>query len=149
MPVTKAHVASVASRMRECDRREIWAASHSRPRASLQRGVACSSLTLTGLVEGRPVCILGVAPVSLLTGVGTPWMLATSGLERAARPMLRLSLPIVEAMNERFPTLVNYVDARNMKTIRWLDWLGFHVEPAAPHGADGLPFHRFERIRHV
>lgn len=149
MPVTKAHVASVASRMRACDRREIWASSRSAPLASLRRGVSSSVMTYTGLVEGRPVCILGVAPASLLSGVGTPWMLATAGLERAARPMLRLSLPIVEVMNETFPVLVNFVDARNVKTVRWLEWLGFTVDPAAPHGAEGLPFHRFVRARHV
>lgn len=142
---TSRHVDAVASRMRRCDREEIWASSRSRPRASLARGVSTSVLCRTGLVDGRPACIFGVAPGSLLTGHGCPWMLAASGVDRASRPLARLSLPVVEAMNEVFPVLTNYVDARNLRTLRWLEWLGFTVFPAEPHGVDGLPFHRFER----
>lgn len=149
VPVTRSHVDAVASKMRTCDRAEIWASSHSAPRAALRRGVAASSMTLTGIVDGRPVCVMGVAPASLLSGIGTPWMLSTAALERAARPMLRLSLPLIDAMNERFPRLVNYVDNRNVKTIRWLDWLGFEIGEPSPHGLEGLLFRRFERIRHV
>lgn len=49
-----------------------------------------------------------------------------------------------------FALLTNYVDARNAVSIRWLRWLGFEIEPAAPFGIHGLPFHRFSmRVNHV
>lgn len=149
LPTTRKHVDGVASRMRRCDREEIWASGRRRPREAIARGVATSVLCMTGLVDRRPVCVFGVAPASMLSGHGSPWMLGAAGLDAAARPLVRLSLPVVEAMNEMFPVLANYADARNTRTLRWLAWLGFTIEPAAPHGPDGIPFHRFERKRHV
>jgi hypothetical protein len=142
-------IKAVAAAMRQCDRDEIWASSHSLPRRALERGVATAVFARTGLVNDKPVCIFGVSPGSLLSGGGVPWMLATPGLLRAQRPFLRLSRPLVELMNDIFPQLVNYVDARNVDSVRWLRSLGFTVEPAAPHGVERLPFHRFSRTRHV
>lgn len=148
-PVNGKDVKAVAAAMRPCDAAEIWASSHSTPRHALEKGVASAVFARTGLVGDRPVCIFGVSPGSLLTGIGVPWMLATPGLLRAQRPFLRLSRPLVDAMNDIFPTLVNYVDARNLDSICWLRSLGFTIDEAAPHGVEGLPFHRFSRTRHV
>jgi hypothetical protein len=148
-PANGKDIKLVAAAMRECDVAEIWAASHGHPRRALERGLASSVFSRTGLVGPVPVCIFGVSPGSLLTGVGVPWMLATPGLVRAQRPFLRLSRPVVDAMNDIFPVLVNYVDARNTDSVRWLRSLDFVVEDPAPHGVEGLPFHRFSRTRHV
>jgi ribosomal protein S18 acetylase RimI-like enzyme len=50
-------------------------------------------------------------------------------------------------MQDLFPVLVNYIDARNVDAIGWLQSLGFTVEDALPHGPDRLPFHKFSRSR--
>ena len=46
-------------------------------------------------------------------------------------------------MRALFPYLFNFVDARNMKSIRWLKHLGYAVGPPVPFGVAGLPFHPF------
>lgn len=149
LPVTGKHVKHVAARMRPCDVAEIWASSRSLPRAALERGVRTSVLAWTGMVEREPVCIFGVSPASLLSGVGVPWMLATPRLLRAERPFLRLSRPTIEAMQALFPHLENRVDNRNVAAHRWLEWLGFTLEAPEPHGPDGVLFRRFWRMRDV
>lgn len=145
VPVELGHIAHVAAWMRACDVAEIWASHHYTAQAALLEGVAVSTLAYTAMVDGEPVCIFGVAPRSLLTGEGLPWMLATDGLQQIERVLARMSKPVVEAMLDAYPMLGNWVDARNTRTIRWLKWLGFTVEPAAPFGAEQLPFHRFWR----
>jgi len=50
----------------------------------------------------------------------------------------------VRRQSEKFSLLYNYVDARNVKSIKWLRWLGFQLDEPAPYGVRGLPFHRFE-----
>ncbi len=150
VPVEPWHIDHVAKRIRPEDAAEIWASSHSLAKPAIARGVSTALVAWTGLVDGEPVCIFGASPFSLLTGGGTPWMLATPKLERVERIFIRLSRPVVQTMRDCFPLLVNYVDNRNVKAHRWLAWLGFKLEEPRPHGVEGLPFRRFSwGDRHV
>jgi len=145
VPVEGWHVAHVAAHVREADAAEIWASHHLHALEAIEDGLRTSVLARTGLVDGEPVCVFGVCPSSLLTGAGSPWMLATPLLHTVDRAFIRLSRRVVDAMQSFFAELSNYVDARNLHAVRWLEWLGFHVEPAVPYGIEQLPFHRFTR----
>lgn len=96
---------------------------------ALAEGLARSDWALTGCVDSVPVCMFGVAPVSILNGEGAPWMLATNGLDRVQLTFLRLCRPVVRCMQASYPRLMNVVDARNTMAIRWLRWLGFQFDP--------------------
>ncbi|MNC81827.1 hypothetical protein D3C75_1350850 [compost metagenome] len=50
-------------------------------------------------------------------------------------------------MLERHPTLTNYVDARNLAAIRWLQWLGFRMDSPVPYGPHRLTFRQFHLTR--
>lgn len=149
LPVEAWHIDHVAAHLRPEDAAEIWASSRATGHRALTRGAATAVRAWTGLVDGEPVAVAGVSPASMVCGVGVPWMLATPAIERVERPFLRLSRPVVEAMHEAAPELVNFVDNRNERAHRWLAWLGFTLDPPAPHGVDRLLFRRFWRIRHV
>lgn len=135
--------------IRAADRAECWAAARWEPEETLWAGLQCSDPCLTALVDGEVVCIFGVVPVSLLTGRGCPWLIATTGLERHARKFLRESKQYVAAWAAQYEILMNHVDARNTVAIRYLRWLGFTLVPAAPFGPMGLPFHRFTLVTPV
>lgn len=115
-------------------------------RASVER----SHWTATGILDGRPLCLFGVAPGSLLSGVGVPWMLGTRRMEQRAvqLPFLRASRRVVAAMLATYPVLTNVVDARNTLAIGWLRWLGFEFDPA-PVAVRGQQFHIFRKRAHV
>lgn len=136
----------VAAHARRADRAEFEASSGRSALQVVEDAMASAHRAWAGYADGEPVCVFGVSPWSWVAGVGVPWMVGTDRLDRAARALLRCSLPAVEVMHTSFPELVNYVDARNVRAIRWLRWLGFTIEPAAPHGIAGLPFHRFRRV---
>src|SRR3546814_8896994 len=55
------------------------------PERAMRQGLARSDWTATGLLDGVPVCMFGVAPVNLMLGRGAPWMLAATGLDRMPR----------------------------------------------------------------
>ncbi|MBQ7263648.1 MAG: hypothetical protein IJR14_08005 [Synergistaceae bacterium] len=91
---------------------------------------------------GRPVAIFGAGPAG--DGItGRPWLVGTDEIERHPVTFYRMSRPLVEEMRRRYERLENWTDARNMLSLRWLGWLGFHIEPPEPMGAEGRPFHRF------
>jgi hypothetical protein len=134
----------IAANMRAADRDEVWASSHVEPEQALRRSLTHSTHAWVGRVDDEPVIMFGVGMVSLLGGIGAPWLLGTDGVQRYSRTFLRLSRGWLTEMRAAYPVLVNYVDARNALSIRWLRWLGFQIGPAVAWGADHLPFHRFE-----
>lgn len=147
VPGTQEHVAQVAERMRQEDIDEVWAASHQTPFEGLARSVLVSRDTSAGLVNGRAVCMFGVASLMLLSDAGYPWLLGTTELPRHARKFLRESVGALAKMKRDYAVLSNFVDARNTLSIRWLRWLGFEIKEPIPFGPDRMLFHPFEMRR--
>ena len=138
------HVEAIAADTRQADVDELFASSGITPETAMWKGLVCSTHAWTGLIDDRPVCMFGVAPRSVLSGRGYPWLIGTNRMEREARVFLRECRPQVAVMRGVYNLLENYVDARNVKAVRWLRWLGFEIAPAAPYGDLGLPFHYFK-----
>ena len=139
-------LAYIGAHMRLADRQELEAAQGPvDPQEALYRAVllSTSSWVLVGR-SGRPFAAFGVAPLSLLDGSGLPWLLGTDEAAREGRTLVREGRKYVPRMLEEHPHLVNYVDARNGRSVEWLRRLGFTVHAPAPYGVAGLPFHRFE-----
>lgn len=148
IPATLEHIPLIAGNVRDADRVEIWAASMSKPERVLRNGLRYSDFAVTGMADGEAVCMFGIVQESLVGNVGVPWMVGTKKLDEVALTFLRrCKAPLREAMN-RYDRLVNFVDARNTRTIKWLEWIGFKVEKEAkPYGFLNLPFHRFEMVK--
>lgn len=113
---------------------------------ALVDSVRRSDWVAAGCIDDVPVCLFGVAPVSMLGGLGAPWLLASCGFDRRDVEFLREMLPachrVMDAMLATYPRLLNVVDARNARTIRWLGWMGFTFAPA-PVVVRGHPFRVF------
>jgi hypothetical protein len=74
--------------------------------------------------------------------LGAPWLLATPEIERHPVTFYRMSKRLFPRLASGYDRLVNWVDARNVLSLRWLAWLGFETGPPAPWGALGLEFHK-------
>lgn len=144
VPAQAEHIAPLAQHARAADVAELWAAARLTPEGAMRIGLPLSPLAWTGFVGDDTVCMFGVTPVSLLGGVGAPWLIGTEHVERYQMAFLRHSRPMVAAMLQRFPLLINHVDARNTVAVRWLRWLGFAMAEPAPYGPFGVPFRKFE-----
>jgi hypothetical protein len=140
---TAEHVAQLAVTMCDEDVNECWAAGHLSPQEALEMSVAMSRDTLTGMADGKVVCIFGVGQWSALAFAGSPWFLGTAELPKHAKVFLRGSQHWFEEIKKMYPYLENYVDIRHHRAIRWLKWLGFQVDAPIPHGPDRMPFHKF------
>lgn len=144
-PATADHINEISKMVRPHDRDELMAAFGQIPDEAMADGLRYSD-ALTGYIDDQPVCMWGVAPVCLLTGLGAPWMVGTSLLDRFALPFMRECRPQVLELFSNYARLENYVDVRNVRAIRWLKALGFTVDDEAqPYGIYRLPFRRFWR----
>jgi hypothetical protein len=91
--------------------------------------------------KARTAAVFGIGP-SLEDGLGVPWLLATEIIERYPITFYRASRTLFPRVAEGYERLVNWVDARNTLSLRWLVWLGFEMGPPVPFGARGLEFHK-------
>jgi hypothetical protein len=141
---SRAHALALAPVMRRADREEVWAAAGLRPLAALERSLDASCLAWTWLVDGRPACMFGLATASLMSGIGEPWMLTSELILSHQTAFLRHYRPFLAEMRALFPVLTNWVDARYIASIKWLQWMGFEIHAAEPYGPFGMLFHRFD-----
>jgi hypothetical protein len=147
VPATEAHIAEVSKNIRHIDREEIWAAGHMTPEESIRLGLKAEAWA--AYFDDELACIIGCKPVTILSDVACPWMIATDVIERKPKTFLRHCRPIIDLWQERYALLVNYADDRNSTVKKWVQWLGFTLFPPEPYGFDGKPFCRFERTRDV
>ncbi|WP_141243341.1 hypothetical protein [Bordetella genomosp. 1] len=137
--------------MRPADRAEIDAAQGQGAcyAEAVRSSIVRSSAAWTAHINGEIAMIGGVAPLgTLLTGnVGSPWLLGSTAMFRRPGALTRTARRYVAFMHQTYPELVNYVDARNVVSIAWLQRLGFEVRTDAPipYGPDGVPFFRFTK----
>ncbi len=144
------HALQVAEHMREADRAEVWATSHSTPWQATTEALRVSTAAWAGLYDGRAVCVFGVAPINMIAGIGSPWLLGTEELVERPAAFLRRCRPYVGKMLRVYPTLVNHVDDRNEASKEWLRWLGCTLGEPEPFGVARLPFRPFKlEVSHV
>lgn len=139
-------IAELIVLMRESDRRELRAAHGDRsPHDIVREAYGLTPQPKTARTDdGHMLALFGVVPVGpILTAVGAPWMLATQRLDRYPSKLMSISRDYIAMMHERYPVMINYVDARNNASIRYLKRLGFTIDDPKPFGYAGLPFHRF------
>lgn len=143
VPAQAEHIVAISDRLRPADVAELWAGSRSEPLDALVRAVRVSSESWAGVVDGETICLFGVAPMSVLGGRGSPWMLGTDGVDRNFVTFLRGCRAVVSRWRSVYPTLENVVDERNVAAHRWLRWLGFTLDEPRPYGPDKMPFRPF------
>jgi len=138
----QAHVSALKGRLRRQDSDEVLAATGLQPNAGLQRSFSLSSMAWAVMRDARVIAVFGVGdgPVS---GTGSPWLLGSEELAAATRGFVLYSRQYLGEMLRRYGRLMNWVDARNSCSVRWLRWCGFSVEMPRPYGPFRLPFHAF------
>jgi Type II secretory pathway, pullulanase PulA and related glycosidases len=142
VPARALHIRTIAKRMRQADRDEVLASSGKTPLEALRYSMRKSAFSWAVLVNGRPEVMFGVCNMSVLTDTGIPWLLGTDAIDRHYVAFLRQSAGCLAQLSARYPILRNFVDDRNVVSIRWLRWLGFTIsEPVHLNGHD---FRMFE-----
>jgi hypothetical protein len=147
VPAGEDYIASIAERMRDEDRAEVWASSRSTPQKSLETSLSHSSQAWTALIDDQPEVMFGVMDINILTATGAPWLLGTDAVVTYNRQFLRRSLWWRGKLLEQYDVLKNFVHDDNVVSKRWLQWLGFTLHDPIRAGAGGEPFRLFEMRR--
>lgn len=144
VPASPAHVGTIAHRIREIDRIECAVMGRT-PKEALRLSLMSSSSAWTVKIDGRAEAMFGVGTVSVLDGEGSPWLLLTDVAAKQARALVVLGKRYSDAMQSAFPLLRGLVHADNATAIRWLQRLGYAIEPVEEY--NGHPMRVFRRSR--
>lgn len=140
----------LAANLRQADVDEIAASIGLTPEEAIRLSVHYSSHGYVVLDADRePIAMFGAVP-SPVPGAGIMWMLGTDGIKRNARDIARHSRPHLDRLNQTYPYLWNYVDARNVTSRRWLEWAGCRIVGEEPsYGVEKRAFLAFGRSCHL
>lgn len=148
-PATPEDAEALFAALRPADLRECLAYGQADVRAGIAESIAGSFFCWSAHEDTALLAVFGVGPLSMINGIGSPWLLGTPLLDRRSRLLQRLAPQYVAKMLQFFPHLLNFVHVENVRSVRWLKRLGFTIHPPAPYGRLGHLFHRFEMHRHV
>ena len=141
VPAENAHADALAPSLRVEDALELHASHGLLPAQALHMGIRESLLCCAVVTDSDVLAMFGVHQMVAGRDIHNIWMLSGAAVESHPIAFLRLCKLELEALLECWPVLVNAVDARYAKALRWAKWLGFEVLPPIPYGEKGLPFH--------
>lgn len=138
VPASRAHIGTIANRLRIEDRIECKAMGRD-PKSALRSGLQISTIALTAKLDGRAEAMMGLIPLSLIDGEGIAWMLSTEAVYRNGRALMGMGPCILGSFLDSSRRISNVVSQGNHRAIRLLRAWGFTVEDEIKM-IGGVPF---------
>lgn len=135
---------AVAALLRAEDAAEMLGLGYATPLEGVTESVKDSACAWALYTEGgEPLGIMGYAVSHVISRECHPWLVTTRHVDQHRIAFGRSSRKFVQMLRGEFALLENWVDARYVRCVEWLLWLGFDVEAAAPIPPTQMLFHRF------
>lgn len=127
-PATADDFARLASHLTEAGRRELAEVYGMSGEESLRRNYAASSEAWT-MVKGEAVlCLFGVAPLSILEGIGEFWIVSTTHICSNRFAFARMCRKFRPQIMMRWGELRGVIEHRE-DVLTWARWLGAELAP--------------------
>jgi hypothetical protein len=112
------------------------------PSAALRTSFRNAILRKTAFVDGEIAAMWGLGG-AMLSNEGSPWLMTTPLVERVPVTFLKVGQAQLDEMLDQRAFLFNYVQASYKRACRFLEVLGFVLDPARAMGPNHVPFRRF------
>ncbi len=142
-PTEERDIPELLENMREPDKEALMASHGFSPEQGVEHALSVSRDAITGLADGKLVCVYGSQRLTVLGTIGLPWMFSTNELPKHYRAFARKSLRGLEAWRAEYSLLYVMVDRRNTAAWRWISWLGFILAGTQEVGEDKILFDEF------
>lgn len=110
--------------MRQRDIEEIRAGWGLDPILAMRNCLSASSYARTAFVGLAPLCMYGIAPMSMMGQSARLWMFGTDLIDRHPMAFARASRREIPKLMRFASLLTNLVDVHDTAAMRWLEWLG-------------------------
>lgn len=153
---TRQWVCQIANDLRQTDKDEIRATNPTLtigdpdPEAILWMSIRYSKDAWVITKDDVAFCIFGAGP-SGDPELGTVWLLASTVLDtdrKAKIAVAKNTKTVVQNWHRHWPKLANWIDIRNVMTLRWLTWAGFEIKDVdLQHGREKRPFYFIQKTK--
>jgi hypothetical protein len=128
VPIDPLHIREICETMRE---REAlgFAQLGWNPEQKITHEVLTSFMSWAGVVNGRTFALGGVKCDGIFSEKAYAWLLCSECVSEVPLSFVRGVLQAFALVKPRFKTIYGLVDVRFEKSVRWLEWMGFTVEP--------------------
>jgi hypothetical protein len=76
----------------------------------------------------KPLAMCGVTPLDNYMYCGKIWFLGTDDIDKVKKSFYKYSKLILKFLSNDYDFVENYVPKDHIKTIKWLQWIGFKIE---------------------
>lgn len=139
VPATMDHARAID--LRPGDRREIEALGLV-PEAGIRLSLDRAMWADAYLCNGEVAALLGCSVSSFLGGHLTPWLVTGNPVARIKKSFAVLARQRIAEMRRRYRFMANYVHADYRESLRFMEWLGFSIDPPGPFGPKRAAFCR-------
>ena len=128
VPVDPLHIEEICATMRWQEADAIAALSRD-PIALIKHELATSISTYAGLVDGEVVVIGGVKCRDVLSDEAYVWIICSERVNEVPIGFVRTVKKVYKEVRPRFSSLWGLLVTDFERSVRWVRWLGFTVEP--------------------
>jgi hypothetical protein len=136
-------VLELAPKIRKSDREEIRASNNSTPLKALVEAFTIKNNRIYSIVKTEDNSVIGMfgsAP-SVEPDYGVAWMLSSEDLFKHTKQFIKECPHWINEMGVGYKYLYNFVDKRNWKALKWLQYLKFEPKTEiGDYGFEKIPF---------
>ena len=136
-------VLELAPKIRKSDREEIRASNNSTPLKALVEAFTIENNRIYSIVKTEDNSVIGMfgsAP-SADPDYGVAWMLSSEDLFKHTKQFIKECPHWINEMGVGYKYLYNFVDKRNWKALKWLQYLKFEPKTEiGDYGFEKIPF---------
>ena len=133
----------LAPKIRKSDREEIRAANNSTPLKSLVEAFTIENHKTYSVIRTEDKAVIGMfgSTPSVDLDYGVAWMLSSEDLFKHTKQFIKECPHWVNEMGIGYKYLYNFVDKRNWKSLKWLQYLKFEQKTEiGDYGFEKIPF---------
>ncbi len=128
VPGTKAHARDILANMRGINLVEVERIGVD-PCKTMDEAMDRAVLTWAGTINEKLVCLGGIEQATILSDSAYLWLVTTKAVEEHSFIFVRRSQIVLDAIFDRYRMVYGVVDKDFERSIRWLRWLGFSIDP--------------------
>ena len=142
-PATIKDAIQLAPKVRKADREEIRASNGISPLEALVTPFSIDkskNYTIVGTFNEGVIGMFGACPTKD-TAYGVAWLISSEDLFKHTKQFMKECPYWISQMGNGYEYLYNWIDRRNWKSMKWLQFLGFEPkDEMKQYGVGKLPF---------
>jgi hypothetical protein len=142
-PARLQDICDLSPKLRQLDLDEVKASHGHTGEQALLAGYVSASHCFTVELSGEVIAMFGVSPSVVGPRIGSGWLLGSDKIDSSKIAFAKASLKALGFLLESYDAVFNFVDARHVRSIEWLKWLGAFFYDERPFGVEQKPFQMF------